>query len=100
MNYQEAKAIVEKKKYLIGQTIKGETIDEIIVCPRKQEHFQLFERMYFRTLSADSAISSFVNEEVEVAVIIGMKRLKERALIEWKTLEWAETNLDKKTSIH
>ena len=96
MNYQEAKAIVEKKKYLVGQTIKGETIDEIIVCPSKQEHFQLFEKMYFQTLSADYAISQFENEDVEVAVIIGKKRLKERVLIEWKTIEWAETNLDKK----
>ena len=94
MNYQEAKAIVKIKKDLIGQTIKGETIDEIIVCPTKQEHFQQFEKMYFQTLSADDAISLFENEDVEVAVIVGKKRLKERALIEWKTLEWVEINLD------
>lgn len=97
MNYLEAKEIVEKKKYLIGQTIKGEKIDEIIICPRKQEHFQLFEKIYYQTLSADDAISPFENEDVEIGVIIGKKLLKQRAVIKWMTLEWAETNLDKKT---
>jgi hypothetical protein len=33
-----------------------------------------------------------MNEDVEVGVIVGKKRLKEMVLVEWKTIDWAETN--------
>lgn len=93
MNYKEAKLLIEEKSFLIGKIIMGETIDEIIICPKNQKHFQIFEKTYFQTLSAEYAISPFEDEEVEVAVIIGKRRLKEGLLIVWKTLEWAENNL-------
>ena len=95
MNYLEALEIGKKKHYLIGRTVNGATIDEIIICPTKPEYFQVFQARYFETLSADYAIMPFTNEDVEVGVIIGNKYLKEnRVAIEWKTIEWAENNMD------
>lgn len=86
-----------KKKQLIGKTINGATIDEIIICPTEPRYFQIFEQTYFQTQSAEYAISPFESENVEIAVIIGKNSLKENLFIKWKTLEWAENHLDKKT---
>ena len=96
MKYLEAVEIVKTKQYLIGQKVGGATIDEIIICPKKSDYFQVFEERYWSTLSADFAIIPFTNEEVEVAVIIGKKQIIANNLsIEWKTVDWAEANLDR-----
>lgn len=94
MEYKEAILLVEEKRYLIGKKVKGETIDEIIICPTNPNHFKSFETIYNETLSADYAIAPFEKDDVEVGVVIGKKRLKEGWLILWKTLNWAQNNLD------
>ena len=95
MKYSEAIEIVKKKQYLIGKTIGGVTIDKIIICPTRPDYFHIFETKYYETFSEDVAITPFQNEDVEVAIIAGEKHLMEnRLLIEWKTIAWAEDNLD------
>lgn len=95
MDYLEALEFVKTKRHLIGQTVKGVTIDELIICPTNPDYFQVFKVKYCETLSADFAITPFKAEDVEVAVVIGKKYLKENRLaIEWKTVDWAEGNLD------
>lgn len=95
MNYLEALEFAKTKRHLIGRTVKGATIDELVICPTNPDYFQIFKDKYDETLSADLAITPFKTEDVEVAVVIGKKYLKENRLaIEWKTIDWVEKNID------
>lgn len=95
MNYLAAIDIVKEKQNLIGKRIHGVTIDEIIICPTNPDYFRIFEKTYYKTKSAEFAITPFKHEDVEVGVIFGKKYLIENnLLIEWKTIDWVEMNLE------
>lgn len=95
MDYLEALEFAKTKLHLIGRTVKGATIDELIVCPTNPDYLRIFKVKYDETRSADFAITPFKTEDVEVAVVIGKKYLRENRLeIEWKPIGWVEENLD------
>lgn len=95
MNYTEAKKIQEEKVHIIGTKIKGETIDELIICPTNPTQLEIFKTIYNETQSAEFATSQFLNEDLDIAVVIGKKRLVQGLMISWMSLDWVEANLNK-----
>lgn len=94
MEYLEAIEIVKAKQCLIGKTVKGETIDEFIICPTNSDRLQSFQKEYYKTFSANVNLID-KNEDVQIAVIIGKKHLiTKRLALEWKSIDWVEENID------
>lgn len=94
MDYLEALELARTKRHLIGRTVNGVTINKLIICPTNPDYFQIFKNKYYDTHSADLAINQFKTEDVEVAVVIGEKYLREKLEIEWKPIDWVEKNID------
>lgn len=77
MRYEQACQIVNNNLHLLGQAYLGQTIDELIIAPANQQHFQEFELVYVRNLDAQLAIRPFINEDVEVYVIVGRNLIRQ-----------------------
>ncbi len=94
MRYSDAIELARAKSYLIGRTINRATIDEIIICPTRPDLLKIFQEKYREGTPANELTASFRDEDLQVAVIIGKKYLREECEIEWKTIDWAENNMD------
>ena len=86
MRIEDASKKLKFHNDLLGRSLSGASIDELIIAPtdmRKQ-----FEKIYVSSLDAQMAIKPFVAEDVDVWVVFDKKRIHEQGVL-------ISTSLDK-----
>ncbi len=76
MNYNDAVKIAKANNHLIGKEWKGATIDEIIIVPTDAELRKEYERLYAQTWNAQAAISRFVNNDVDIIIVLNKSYMR------------------------
>jgi hypothetical protein len=87
MDYQSAKEIVQKNNHLIGKTIIGGKIDELIIYPTNESSYDDFFKSYIRTQNAEASVQPYTNEDVEIYAIIDKSRINANGIIAHSSLK-------------
>lgn len=77
---------------MLGKSLSGASIDELIIAPTDMELRQQFEKLYVSSLDAQIAIKPFIAEDVDVLVVFDKKRIHEQGVL-------ISTSLDKTLKI-
>lgn len=70
MKYKDAIKIVNDNINLIGKKTSLGQIDEIVIYPTDENLKEEYKKNYVKTGNADKAIHPYINEDVEISVII------------------------------
>ena len=88
MRIEDASKKLEFHNDLLGRSLNGASIDELIIAPTDMDLRQQFEKMYVSSLDAQMAIKPFVAEDVDVCVVFDKKRIHAQGVL-------ISTSLDK-----
>lgn len=76
MRFIDALKIAKANEHLIGTTMKGSSIDEIIIMPTNDEEQRMFQTRYVRTMNPQEAIAPFIASDVEVYALFDKRRIR------------------------
>lgn len=88
MRIEDASKKLKFHNDLLGRSLNGASIDELIIAPTDMDLRQQFEKMYVSSLDAQMAIKPFVAEDVDVWVVFDKKRIHAQGVL-------ISTSLDK-----
>ena len=88
MRIEDASKKLKFHNDLLGRSLSGASIDELIIAPTDMDLRQQFEKMYVSSLDAQITIKPFVAEDVDVRVVFDKKRIHEQGVL-------ISTSLDK-----
>lgn len=90
MNFKEAVALAEKNQNLIGKTLDGATIDEIIIYPTDAGSVERFKKDYARSLNAQQAILPYVDDDCGLAVVLNKEDIRKKNLFAYREFDELE----------
>lgn len=88
MRMEDASKKLKFHNDLLGRSLSGASIDELIIAPTDMDLRQQFEKLYVSSLDAQMAIKPFIAEDVDVLVVFDKKRIHEQGVL-------ISTSLDK-----
>ncbi|WP_177735193.1 hypothetical protein [Flavobacterium inviolabile] len=91
MEYQKAQEIVTNNQHLIGKTIKGGIIDELVIHPTEQESYDNFVTSYIQSGNANLSIQPYRNQDVNVFAIIEKGRINAQGIFLHASLDSIST---------
>lgn len=83
MKFFDAVQLADSKKHLVGKTIKGTTLDEIIIVPTSTSEFDAFKLLYVQTLDAQQSIIPFMNSDVDVVGVCDKSKIHKMGLFNY-----------------
>lgn len=66
MRIEDASKKLKFHNDLLGRSLSGASIDELIIAPTDMDLRQQFEKLYVSSLDAQMAIKPFIAEDVDV----------------------------------
>lgn len=66
---------------MLGRSLSGASIDELIIAPTDMDLRQQFEKLYVSSLDAQMVIKPFIAEDVDVWVVFDKKRIHEQGVL-------------------
>lgn len=87
MRIENALKQIKAHKYLLGKSLNGANIDELLIVPTNVDSRQQFEKLYINCLDAQAAITPFVGEDVEIHAVFDKKRIRTQNIFLSTTLD-------------
>lgn len=86
MNFLKAVKIADANGHLIGKSMNGCFVDEIIIMPTSDEEQGRFQTRYIRCLNPQEAITPFITSDVEVYALFDKRRIRTEGVFLAKAL--------------
>lgn len=87
MDYQKAKELITNNQHLIGKTIKGGIIDELLIYPTEEKSYDRFIKSYIKSGDANNSLLPYKNQDVNVIAIIEKGRINANGILLHASLE-------------
>ena len=76
MKFIDALKIAKANEHLIGTTMKGSSIDEIIIMPTDKKESEEVQVLFGQTLNPQQSIAPFMGSDVEVYALFDKRRIR------------------------
>ena len=81
MNFFDAVQLAKSKEGLIGKTVQGARLDDIVIVPTSQDELPIFQQIYIQTLNAQQAIAPFMGSDVIVKCVYDKSKIRQMGIL-------------------